>query len=119
MKSPAYVPQVRLFQDWLQAHRQLSFPDYESLWQWSVDDLPAFWQAIWDYFDLQSPTPHRSVLSDATMPGTRWFEGAQANYARQVFRHVGAADALGLPAVISRNEKGAARELSWPQLQRQ
>ena len=42
------------------------------------------------------------------MPGARWFEGAQVNYARQVFRHVDAAHAAGLPAVVSRNEKGAA-----------
>ena len=53
------------------------------------------------------------------MPGARWFEGAQVNYARQVFRHVDAAHAAGFPAVISRNEKGEHRELSWPELRRQ
>src|SRR3569832_832225 len=113
MKSPAPIPQIRLFQDWLQQHRGLAFGDYDALWRWSVDDLPAFWQAIWDYFGLQSPTPHRAVLADETMPGTRWFEGAQVNYARQVFRHVDAAHAAGLPAIVRRNEKGDSRELSW------
>ncbi|MEJ6021281.1 acetoacetate--CoA ligase [Ramlibacter sp. PS4R-6] len=117
MKSP--VPQIRLFQDWLKHQRGLAFPGYDALWRWSVDDLTAFWQAVWDYFQLQSPTPHRAVLADETMPGTRWFEGAQVNYAQQVFRHVDAAHAAGLPAVVSRNEKGDARELSWPELKRQ
>jgi len=27
-------------------------PDYQSLWQWSVDDPAAFWGALWEYFEL-------------------------------------------------------------------
>ncbi len=26
--------------------------DYQSLWQWSVDDPAAFWGALWEYFEL-------------------------------------------------------------------
>jgi acetoacetyl-CoA synthetase len=119
MSAAPYVPQIRRYQDWLRQTRGLSFENYQGLWEWSVGDLPAFWQSIWDYFDLQSPTPHRAVLSVDRMPGARWFEGAQFNYARQVLRHVQPAHAAGFPAIISRNEKGAQRELSWPELQRQ
>ena len=53
------------------------------------------------------------------MPGGQWFTGAQANYAQQVFRHADAAHAAGFPAIISENEKGLHRELSWPELRRQ
>ena len=119
MDAPAYVPQIRLYQDWLREARGLSFDDYDALWRWSTSDLPAFWQSIWDYFALQSPTPHTQVLAQARMPGARWFEGAQVNYAQQVFRHVDAAHAAGLPAIVSRNEKGLHRELSWTELRRQ
>jgi len=117
--SAPHVPQIRLYQDWLRETRGLDFDNYEALRQWSIDDLPAFWQSIWDYFDLRSPTPHRAVLSDERMPGAKWFEGAQFNYAQQVFRHVEPAHAAGFAAVISRNEKGEHRELSWPELRRQ
>jgi acetoacetyl-CoA synthetase len=117
--SPPYVPQIRLYQDWLQRTRGLSFDSYDALWRWSVSDLPAFWQSIWDYFDLRSPTPHQAVLAEDRMPGAKWFQGAQFNYAQQVLRHVDPAHAAGFPAVISRNEKGSQRELSWPELQRQ
>mgnify|MGYP002683445110 CR=1 FL=1 len=58
-----------------------------------VDDLPGFWQAIWDWFEIESPTPHRAVLEAAVMPGAKWFAGAQINYARQVLRHADAAHA--------------------------
>ncbi len=121
--SAPHIPQIRLYQQWLHTHRGLSFDSYDQLWQWSVTELDAFWQSIWDYFELQSPTPHRTVLTNRTMPGARWFEGAQFNYARQVFRHVDAAQAAGFPALISHNEKtlasGSARELSWPALRQQ
>ena len=114
-----YIPQIRLYQNWLHETRGLSFADYDSLWRWSTSDLDAFWQSIWDYFDLQSPTPHSAVLAGNTMPGAQWFPGAQVNYVQQVLRHVQPAHAAGMPAVISRNEQGLQRELSWPELQRQ
>ena len=117
--TPPYVPQIRLYQQWLRETRGLAFENYRELWRWSVTDLDAFWQSIWDYFDLQSPTPHSAVLAKNVMPGAQWFPGAQVNYARQVFRHVQPAHAAGFSAIISRNEKGVQRELSWPELRRQ
>src|SRR5689334_9201896 len=118
MTAP-YVPQIRLYQDWLRQQRGLSFDSYDALWRWSVSDLDGFWQSLWDYFVLRSPTPHHAVLAQPKMPGAKWFEGAQCNYARQVFRHVAPAHAAGCPAIISRNEKGRHGELSWPELRRQ
>ena len=119
----AWIPQIRLYQNWLAAERGLTFDNYDALWRWSTTDLDGFWQSIWDFFALQSPTVHSAVLASRSMPGAQWFPGARVNYAQQVFRHVGAAHAAGLPAILSHNEKsladGAHRELSWPELQRQ
>jgi acetoacetyl-CoA synthetase len=117
--SAPHVPQIRLYQDWLREQRGLSFSHYNDLWQWSVTELDAFWQSIWDYFELQSPTPHSAALAHNVMPGAKWFPGAQTNYVQQVFRHVQPAHDAGLVAVISHNEKGVRRELSWPELRRQ
>ena len=113
------MPRIRLYQDWLRQHRGLVFDSYDALWRWSTTDLEGFWQSIWDHFDMQSPTPHRAVLQGGPMPGCVWFEGAQVNYARQVLRHADAAHAAGFPAIVSDNELGQARELSWPELRRQ
>jgi acetoacetyl-CoA synthetase len=117
--QPPFTPQIRLYQDWLSEHRGLRFDSYDALWRWSTTELDAFWQSIWDYFELQSPTPHQAALVKNAMPGGQWFTGAQANYAQQVFRHADAAHAAGFPAIISENEKGLHRELSWPELKRQ
>ena len=119
LTTAPFVPQIRLYQDWLESQHGLHFDDYQSLWDWSVRDLDAFWQSIWDYFDLRSPTPHSAVLQNNVMPGARWFPGAQTNYAHQVLRHVDAAHAAGFPALVCRNERGEHQEISWPELRRQ
>ncbi|MGI4779339.1 MAG: acetoacetate--CoA ligase [Janthinobacterium lividum] len=113
------TPQIRLYQDWLRDTRGLTFDDYDALWRWSVTELDAFWQSVWDYAGMRSPTPHVAVLAENRMPGAVWFPGAQVNYAREVLRHVDAAHAAGVPAIVSDDERGAARELSWPELRRQ
>ena len=113
------TPLIQLYLDWLKATRGLVFEDYDALWRWSTTDLDAFWQSIWDYFEMQSPTPHSAVLARDAMPGAQWFPGAQVNYAQQALRHVDAAHAAGYPAIVSDNERGQRRETSWPDLRRQ
>jgi acetoacetyl-CoA synthetase len=117
--KPPHIPEIRLYTNWLRDTRGLVFDSYEAMWQWSVSDLNGFWQSIWDYFELQSPTPYSAVLAKDAMPGAKWFTGAQFNYVEQVFRHVEPAHAAGFPAIISRNEKGLHRELAWPELRQQ
>jgi acetoacetyl-CoA synthetase len=119
MSSLYPTPQLRLYQTWLETQRGLHFATYHDLWHWSVTDLEAFWRSIWDYEGLESPTRFESVLCVDRMPGAVWFKGATVNYARQVFRHVDAAHASGQPAIISENELGQVREMSWPELRRQ
>ncbi|WP_417318737.1 acetoacetate--CoA ligase [Emcibacter sp.] len=113
------VPQIWLYREWLEREYNLGFEDYDSLWQWSTTDPEAFWRSIWDYNQIESPTTFTSVVGKEEMPGTSWFEGAQVNYARQVFRHVEPAEAVNQPAIIAENEKGDIRELGWKELRQQ
>ncbi len=113
------TPQIRRYQTWLTQARGLSFESYDALWQWSVTDIEAFWQSVWDYFDVRSPTPHQRVLGPESMPHAKWFVGASLNYSAQVLRHVDAAHACGLDAVIAEDELGHVQRLSWPELRRQ
>src|ERR1700751_1634321 len=112
------MTQMARYRRWRREKRGLDFADYETLRRWSVRDLDAFWQSIWDYFDLQSPTPHRAVLENRRMPGAVWFPGASVNYAHQVLRHVAAADAAEVPAIISCGEDGLLKETTWHELRR-
>lgn len=119
MAHAPYIPQIRLYQDWLRDERGLTFDSYDALWRWSTTDLSAFWQSIWDYFQMQSPTPHTAVLEGGPMPNVHWFPGAQVNYAQQVLRHAAPAHAAGQPAILSEDERGRVRVLTWPELRRQ
>lgn len=119
---------ITRYTDWLARERGLHFDPsttegYDALWRWSVTDLHAFWGSIWEHFGMQSPTPYATVLAEATMPGARWFPGAQVNYAQHLFSHADAAHAAGHPAIVFRNEAMQARgellEIAWPELGRQ
>ncbi len=113
----AAASRMAAFIDWLAANRGLHFDDYAALWEWSVRDLDAFWQAIWDYFDLQSPTPHRAVLEHRAMPGAVWFPGAQVNYAAQVLRQT--EKTPDRTALIVQSETFGRSELTWRELSQQ
>jgi acetoacetyl-CoA synthetase len=116
-------PQITRFQRFLRDTQGLEFDTYDALWRWSVTDLEAFWRSIWEFFDVRSPTRWTRVLSSHQMPGARWFEGAQVNYAQQVLRHVDEAHASGQAAILFADEallaQGRIQALSWPDLRRQ
>jgi acetoacetyl-CoA synthetase len=95
-------------------HRRIGapMPDYQSLWQWSVDDPAAFWGALWEYFELGDP-PNR-VLDNPEMPGARWFPGVRLNYVDQIVRNA----RTDRPAILHVSEDGQVTELSWRELLR-
>ena len=69
----------------LEAERGLDFGgDYDALWRWSIEDLDGFWATIWEDFDVQASAPYEQVLTRREMPGARWFEGAELNYAENL-----------------------------------
>lgn len=100
---------------WLEDDRGRRFDTYQPLWEWSVTEIEDFWASIWDFFGVTSPTPHRGVLAQREMPGARWFEGAQVNYAEHLFR-----DKPGdRAAIVHASELRELDELSWDELRRQ
>ncbi|WP_296594873.1 acetoacetate--CoA ligase [Phenylobacterium sp.] len=111
------IPQLALYRDWLEREYRLAFRDYESLWSWSTTEPAAFWESIWAYGGMQSPSPYRAVVR-GEMPDAAWFEGAQVNYARQVFRHAELAQAARQPAIVAEDETGRVVEVSWAELRR-
>jgi acetoacetyl-CoA synthetase len=119
IKKPRYIPRLTLYREWLKESRGLNLSGYTDLWNWSVTEIEDFWESIWEYAQIQSPTPYEQVLVSRKMPGAQWFKGAQVNYAQQVLRHVDAAHQAGMPAIISRGEKCADQVMSWPELRHQ
>ena len=109
---------VARFMRWLASERGLAFDDYLALQRWSVEQIEAFWAALWDYFEIQSTTPYERVLDRRAMPGARWFEGSLVNYAEHVLRREAVA-AAGETALHHLSELRPLNAMSWHELGRQ
>ncbi|MGQ9928640.1 MAG: acetoacetate--CoA ligase [Chloroflexaceae bacterium] len=106
---------IRAYMRWLETTRGLRFATYDELWRWSVAELEAFWESLWEYFQIRPVTPYTRVLSSHTMPGARWFEGATLNYVEHVFRQA----TPDHPAALFQSERQPLTPISWADLERQ
>ena len=97
---------------WLSKNKQLSFNDYQSLWQWSVDEVSTFWQSQWEYFNIIYEGEYNSVLEGVKMPDYHWFKGTRLNYAEHVFRN----ENDQYPAIVHKTEGKEPEALSWATL---
>ncbi|TDX28967.1 acetoacetyl-CoA synthetase [Modicisalibacter xianhensis] len=86
--------------------------DYSALHAWSVDNLEAFWQLVWEDSDVLADTQGDTVLErpDA-MPGARWFPHARLNFAANLLRRRDQH-----PALIACDERGRRQQLSYAEL---
>ncbi len=108
----AYVRKSNIvaFMKWLEKRGQ-KFSDYDELWNWSVEDIEGFWGSVWKYFDVaEADYP---VLQERKMPGAKWFDGAEVNYAKYVFDNQRDGDAL-----ISKSERRSVKTVSWQELEK-
>ena len=62
--------------------------EYSQLYQWSVENIPEFWETIWDFTGIIASEPYREVIDDLSkMPGAKWFSGARLNFAENLLRY--------------------------------
>ena len=93
--------------------REHGHADYQSLWQWSVDDLEGFWGAIWRDFGVEGDFD--GVLGSREMPGAEWFPGTQVSYPAHLFR-----DKPGdRVAIRHASESRELSEWTWDDLRRE
>jgi len=103
------------FMDWAGERRGRPFADYEELWRWSVDELEQFWASIWEFCGVRASKPYERVLASHEMPGTRWFEGAELNYAENMLAR--AAERGDEVAVLHCSElRPELGEITWGEL---
>ena len=62
MRTPLWMPSeerkrqanITRFMDRVNAQYKLNFGSYAELYQWSVENIPDFWAAVWDFAADQS-----------------------------------------------------------------
>ena len=88
--SPAQIEQSNMyrFMQYVNARHGKAFMRYDELYQWSIEAIPDFWAAIWDFMEIRASRPGDRVVDDlGQMPGARWFEGARLNFAENLLRY--------------------------------
>ncbi|MCF8052718.1 MAG: acetoacetate--CoA ligase [Desulfobacterales bacterium] len=91
-----------------------SFADYDALWQWSVEEFTDFWAAVWDFVEIIHSRGYDQVVDDPyKMPGTKWFSGAELNFAENLLRYRDEQTAL-----VFKSEAKDAVRISYAELHR-
>jgi acetoacetyl-CoA synthetase len=110
--DPAFARRTNItaFMKWLE-RKGLPFGGYDELWRWSVDDLEGFWGSVWKYFDVSDAD--YPVLQERRMPGAKWFEGSELNFARRILEGTFEGTAL-----VSRAERRNLKAMSWQELRK-
>ena len=86
--------------------------DYASLYRWSVDNAPAFWEALCEFCDVSFDRNATTTLARPdNIMDAGWFDGSQLNFAAHLLRHEG-----DQAAVVFYGEDGTRRELSRSEL---
>jgi acetoacetyl-CoA synthetase len=106
---------ITRYREWLNETRGLDLEGYPDLWQWSVDELEAFWASIWEFFEVEASEPYECVLTQREMPGAEWFPGARLSYAEHVFRGRNDGDV----AIRHASELRPLGEWTWGELRAQ
>jgi acetoacetyl-CoA synthetase len=90
-------------------------PDYQSLYQWSLNDPEAFWRLVWDDAGVVAATRgDPAVLNGDRMPGARWFPSARLNFAENLLQRQDDED-----AIVFWGEQRVRRRLSARELHHQ
>jgi acetoacetyl-CoA synthetase len=114
------------FMRWAGERRGRPFTDYSELWRWSVDDLEDFWASIWEFCGVRASRPYERVLDSRRMPGARWFEGAELNYAENMLAGTlpmhgrrPISDRSSAVALLHASELRPLEEITWGELSAQ
>jgi acetoacetyl-CoA synthetase len=100
------------YTDWLRAGRGIDVTTYPDLWRWSVDDPEAFWNSIFDHFEVEYDGERGPALASRRMPGAEWFPGVRLNWAERAF--AGKDD--GQVAILHASELRGLEEITWGEL---
>ncbi len=91
-----------------------NFPDYDSLYQWSIDDSASFWSLLWDFCEVIGDKGDWVVLDNLDMEKATWFPHGHLNFAENLLRE--RSDDL---AIIFRAEDQKESQLTFNELYHQ
>ncbi|MGC8673096.1 MAG: acetoacetate--CoA ligase [Thermoplasmata archaeon] len=74
--------------EFLNNKHKKNFKNYRDLYNWSIDNIPNFWESVWEFTGIIYTKKFERVIDDIErFPGARWFQGAELNYAQNILRY--------------------------------
>ena len=90
----------------------LDFTGYESLYRWSINNIPDFWASFWEFAGIKTSKPYNRVIDDlGKMPGAEWFTGSRLNFAENLLRYRD-----DEPALVFKGENRDAERMTYGEL---
>ena len=66
----------------------LKIESYFQLYNWSINNIPDFWRAMWEFGGIISSHKYDKAVDDLSkFPSTKWFVGAKLNFAENLLRY--------------------------------
>lgn len=86
--TPERVKSSKLaaFEKAVEALKGHQYDDYQSLWQWSVDEPEEFWSLLWDFCKVIGDKGAMVLKDGDKMPGAKFFPDAKLNWAENLLR---------------------------------
>ena len=109
---------LHAFIPWVNAHYRTTIGSYNELWQWSVEDIAQFWEAVWVFYEIEASRPYSTPLNNPSMPEAQWFCGSRLNMAQYLLKQGDLADP-SRTAVYADSECFAPRKIDWIGLREQ
>ena len=75
------------YYDFLRREYKLTFQNYTELYNWSGTEIEKFWESIWKFSGIIHSKPSDKILNKIVMPGAKWFDGAELNFAENLLRY--------------------------------
>jgi len=100
------------FIDLVNSKYELDLKTYDDLYDWSVNNIPQFWENTLDYSDIvYSGTYDRVIDNLKIKPGVKWFPGISLNFAENLLKYRD-----DKTAIISKIENHPQRKITYHQL---
>ncbi|MET0314149.1 MAG: acetoacetate--CoA ligase [Hansschlegelia sp.] len=109
--SRAAASAMASFADRAAARSGQPLKTYRALHAWSVEDIGGFWDLVWDFCKVIGDKGGVKLIEGDQMPGARFFPEARLNFAENLLRKTGSAE-----AIVFRGEDKAEARLSFDEL---
>ena len=87
-KNQINESQMTAFMNYVNENYQLSIENYEELHTWSVKNIEKFWFSLWKFSNVIHSGKIANIIDDQSkMPGAKWFEGVQLNFAENLLKY--------------------------------